>query len=516
MSELNVSEISGLNNEPVYFETGIEGDGNFLSFLPEILTVTPAAGVNNVDVTGNINIQFDQEIKFSSTPGTLNLRSGSKTGSVIESFTTGSSSGLSISNDTLTINPTSSLPFGTKIYVDIPSVGIANTFGGVFVGNNNYQFTTQFEPLNATGGNHEFTNFSTPSPTNYYKYHIFTGTGNLTMNAPSASNPDFYVMVVGGGGAGGGGYSPSYAGGGGGGAGGVRRGNPSTINPIPSGTYVVTIGGGGTNQSPSAASLSGSPSSIGSLISSFGGGGGGGYPTESRPGKFGGSGGGGWGGPSPSTEPQYAPVNYRGHVSQWPGGTGVPGQGNPGGSGTVAYNPNYSWYYAGGGGGGASNSSGQGGTGPYPTYPGNSWPSYPNSPVWNVYGGSGGYGVPVPEFPGPVIGPQSPTIPTESRNLLGTYGGGGGGGAPSTSPFATAGNGGPGGGGHGAYVRPGGPAPSPFPQTSGSNYIAENGFACLGGGGGGGTSPSPSTYTTGRGGSGVVMIRYAIPSTLAN
>ena len=95
MSELNVSEISGLNNEPVHFETGVEGDGNFLSFLPEILTVTPAAGLIDVNVTGNISIQFDQEIKFASTPGTLNLRSGSKTGSVIESFTTGSSSGLS-------------------------------------------------------------------------------------------------------------------------------------------------------------------------------------------------------------------------------------------------------------------------------------------------------------------------------------------------------------------------------------------------------------------------------------
>jgi len=509
MSELNVSEISGLNNEPVYFDTGVEGDGNFLSFLPEILTVTPAAGLIDVDVTGNISIQFDQEIKFASTPGTLNLRSGSKTGSVIESFTTGSSSGLSISNDTLIINPTNSLPFGTKVYVDIPSVGIANTFGGVFVGNNNYQFTTQFDQLNAIGGNHDFTRYDNGSPTNYYKYHVFTGSGNLVMNVPSASNPDFYVMVVGGGGAGGGGYSPGYASGGGGGGGGVSRGNPSTINPIPAGTHVVTIGGGGTNNDPSSQVYSGSPSSIGNLISSFGGGRGGGYPTSNRPGGFGGNGGGGTGQPSPGTESNYP--TGRGHVSQHTGGTGIPGQGNPGGSGAVGYNPNYSWYYSGGGGGGAG---GQGGTGPYPTRPGPTWPSYPNSPVWNLYGGVGGPGVSVPQFPGPIVGPSSPTIPPESRNIMGTYGGGGGGGAPSTSPFATAGNGGPGGGGHGAYVRPGSPAPSPFPQTSGSNYSAENGFASLGGGGGGGTSPAPSTYTTGRGGSGIVMIRYAIPSSL--
>ena len=511
MSTLNVGEISGLNNEPVYFETGVEGDGNFLSFLPEILTVTPAAGLINVDVTGNIDIQFDQEIKFASSSGTLNLRLGSKTGTVIESFTTGSSSGLTISNDTLTINPTSSLPFGSKIYVEIPSVGIANTFGGVFAGNNNYQFTTQFDQLDATGGNHDFTRYDNGSPTNYYKYHVFTGTGNLVMNAPSASNPDFYVMVVGGGGAGGGGYSPTRTGGGGGGAGGVQRGNPSTINPIPAGTHVVTIGGGGTNNSPSSQVFSGSPSSIGTLISSFGGGAGGGYPDQSRIGKFGGSGGGGSGQPSPGTQPNYP--SGQGHVSQYNGGAGVPGQGNPGGYGSVGYNPNYSWYYSGGGGGGAGS---QGGTGPYPNQPGNHWPSYPNhSTYWDIQGGNGGNGVPVPQFAGPVVGPSSPTIPPESRNIMGTYGGGGGGGAPNDNPFATAGNGGPGGGGHGAYVRgPGYPAPSPFPPSAGPRYMAENGFAHLGGGGGGGTSPAPSTYTTGRGGSGVVMIRYAIPSSL--
>tara|TARA_Y100000004_G_C8737171_1_gene336762 strand:+ start:312 stop:644 length:333 start_codon:yes stop_codon:yes gene_type:complete len=108
-------------------------------------------------------------------------------------------------------------------------------------------------------------------------------------------------------------------------------------------------------------------------------------------------------------------------------------------------------------------------------------------------------------------------MPTDSIAEISSfayYGGGGGGGAPSTVPFCRAGQGGPGGGGHGAYVRPGSPNPSPFSPETGSAHNAQDGFTYLGGGGGGGTAPQPNSYNTGQGGSGVVMIRYSIPSTL--
>ena len=227
MAHLEVTAVSGIASGssylPVYFETGVEGDGNHMSFNPELLSSNPPAFATNVDVTSNISFTFNQNIELVPN-GIIELRSGSNNGTLIESFNTGISGALSVNGDTLTINPSNDLSFFTDIFVVLPSVGIANTFGASYSGVSNYSFKTQYDQLNATGGTHTFPRSNPSSPTNYYKYHVFLGTGNLQMNVPSKSNPDFRVLVVGGGGAGGNGYSPSYASGGGGGAGGVLEG----------------------------------------------------------------------------------------------------------------------------------------------------------------------------------------------------------------------------------------------------------------------------------------------------
>jgi hypothetical protein len=514
MSKIELNEISGLNDGPVYFDTGISGDGNYLSFDPQLLTLTPNPSSTQVSISTSISITFDQDIIFLSAPGTIELRSDSKTGSVIESFITGSSSGLSISGDTLTINPTNNLPHGKSIHVILPSVGIGNTYGSKFLGNSNYKFTTEYEQLNYTGGTHEFTRVDPGSPTNYYKYHVFLGTGTLEVNAPSYSNPSFYMMVVGGGGSGGPGYSPTYAGGGGGGGGGVLSGESTIFANITPGTHTITIGSGGARvpgpQPPQNYAVTGGDTTIANFVTAKGGGGGGGYgPTPGNNGQVGASGGGGRGGPHPR-QPQYPTSGF---VAYQQGG-GFPGQGYSGGSGGAGYTPTYSHFYVGGGGGGAG---GEGGHAIRPGFSAPQWPSYPNSPVWNATGGNGGSGKQVPAFSSSILSGNVPLMPTDVLAEIGSlsrYGGGGGGGAPSTVPFCRAGQGGNGGGGHGAFVRPGQYNPSPFTTETGSNYNAQDGFTYLGGGGGGGISPQPSTYNSGQGGSGVVMIRYSIPSTL--
>ena len=332
MSKIELNEISGLNDGPVYFATGISGDGNYLSFDPQLLTLTPNSSSTQVSISTSISITFDQDIKFLSAPGTIELRSDSKTGSVIESFITGSSSGLSISGATLTINPTNNLPYGKSIHVILPSVGIGNTYGSKFLGNSNYKFTTEHEQLNYTGGTHEFTRVDPGSPTNYYKYHVFLGTGTLEVNAPSYSNPSFYIMAVGGGGSGGPGDSPGYAGGGGGGGGGVISGESTVFTNITPGTHTITIGSGGARVpgpgAPTSYAVNGNDTSVGNFITAKGGGGGGGNgPNSARTGNTGASGGGGYGGPHPRA-PQYPTTGY----PAWPQGAGFPG-GNQGGSG---------------------------------------------------------------------------------------------------------------------------------------------------------------------------------------
>ena len=455
MSNIEISQISGLNDGPVDFSTGIEGNGNYLSFDPQILTIVPNPSSTNVSISTSINITFDQNIKFSSAPGTIELRSGSKTGSVIESFITGSSGALSISNDTLTINPTSNLPYGKSIHLILPTVGIANTYGSIFVGNSNYKFTSEYEQLNCVGGTHEFTRIDPTSPTNYYKYHVFLGTGTIQFNSPSYSNPSYYMMLVGGGGSGGPGYSPGNSGGGGGGGGMVISGPSTEFVNIPIGTHTITIGSGGTrvphSQPPQSYAITGGDTSVANFVTAKGGGGGGGSgPDVTKSGKIGGNGGGGYGGPGYPTHPSYPTSGY----SSWEGGLGYP-EGNPGGRAGAGYTPTQGHFYIGGGGG---SSAGSGSNASIPGWPGPIWPSYPNHPNWNATGGNGATGKSVSAFVGPNLSGYVSLMPAPVITEIspsGYYGGGGGGGAPSPVPFTRSGQGGNGGGGHGAYIRPG-------------------------------------------------------------
>ena len=537
MSNITVTNISGLSSSPVYFPDGIAGNGFALSFSPEVLSFDPVPNTIDQDQNTNINIVFDQPIQFSLTdPGVIQLRSGSASGTVIESFNTqnpGSQLTISTTNvtdDTLTINPISQLPNNTNVFVVIPNVGIANTFGGLYKGTDKYSFKTLQAPLNATGGTYTYSRSDGSSPTGYYRYHVFVGTGSLNMNVPMKSCPTFNLICVAGGGSGGPGYSPTYIGGGGGGAGGVISGSKSQLAEIPAGTYVVTIGGGGSN-SPYNDSYPGSPSSIGDLFEAIGGGRGGSGPTPYRNllGGDGGSGGGGAGSYQMEWSQMYNdpyPFPTRGHQS-FNGGKGGGGQGNPGGYGWKGHTNPQPQMGAGGGGGGAggpgSNASG-------PTYgpPGYPYPNYtpPGHPRWHGQGGPGGNGRAEPVFRAPDITPGATGLPTDWINEVGPsgyYGGGGGGGCPSTANYLHAGSGGAGGGGHGSHNN------YPYPNYPPGSYHTNNwtpeyptqpqrtesGTEYTGGGGGGSGATHYSTYPGGSGGSGIVIIRYSIPSTLA-
>ena len=537
MSNITVTNISGLSSSPVHFPDGIAGDGFALSFSPEVLSFSPVPNTIDQDQSTNISIVFDQPIQFSLTdPGVIQLRSGSASGTVIESFNTqnpGSQLTISttnVTNDTITINPISQLPDNTNVFVVIPNVGIANTFGGLYKGTDKYSFKTLQAPLNATGGTYSFTKADGSSPTNYFKYHVFVGTGSLNMNVPMKSCPSFHLLCVAGGGSGGPGYSPTYIGGGGGGAGGVISGSKSQLAEIPAGTYVVTIGGGGSN-SPYNDSFPGSPSSIGDLFEAIGGGRGGSGPTPYARllGGDGGSGGGGAGSYQMEWSHMYGnpyPYPTRGHVSFY-GGQGGVGQGNPGGRGWKGHTNPQPQQGAGGGGGGAG---GAGTDASGPTYgpPGYPYPNYTPSghPLWHGQGGPGGNGRAEPVFRAPNITPGATGLPTKWINEVGPsgyYGGGGGGGCPNNAQYLHAGSGGAGGGGHGShnnYPYPNYPPGSYHTNNWTPDYPTqpqrtENGTEYTGGGGGGSGATHYSTYPGGSGGSGIVIIRYSIPSTLA-
>jgi len=210
-----------------------------------------------------------------------------------------------------------------------------------------------------------------------YQAHAFTADGSFDVSGAEKSM-DFMIVAGGGGG--------GSAQGGGGGGGGMRVFAGVTI---PTGTHIVTIGGGGLNGTVSRDSTNGGDTIFevigGSTYTASGGGRGGSYNTHpgSNSGSAGGSGGGGGSGHvsggsggagnTPSTTPSQgasgAAVDYSemGAGGGGGGASGVAGVSTPatGGNGTQNdYQTGVSTYYAGGGAGrGASSRSGGSGGG---------------------------------------------------------------------------------------------------------------------------------------------------------
>lgn len=557
MSQIKVNQISGdQENTPVHFPQGLSGDGKNMLFEPEIRSFTPAPGAINVSVGSNIVLTFDQNIQFSAGIGTIKIRKDSVNGTVHESYATGSSGNLTISNDQLTINPSTDLSPSSTYFLEIPNVGIANTLGVSYKGNGEspYKFSTAAGTFNATGG-------SSTHTTGGYKYHVFLGTSPLTFDYHTKYAGNITLMLVGGGGGGCGTPTTQMASGGGGGGGVVVQRNFK----LPEGEYVVVVGSGGGGSgygTPDNYANNGNdthleygpthpqhapPTDAKNVFRAFGGGGGyyswPGMPDSNANSSKGS--GGGINGYYALDKPSFSKgfKNADGY-----GGRNIPGQGNRGGGsqgqplGPNGQNGPDRGRQTSGGGGGAGQ-------------PGQTWSPYPNPPNPSYPGtrsGYGGQGLAVPEFAWGNWGPHVPdplsgagsnwpvwksyvlgSSNADSRTGIGPqgyYGGGGGGGSarqpnpshPAHETYMTAGRGGLGGGGHGYRVyRPitpfGWPVHSPSdPQHPNWNPIypgpdswAADGALYTGGGGGGSCGPTPS-YRAGRGGSGIAILRYPV------
>ena len=226
MSELRVNRIQSIDgSSTVEFATGVSGNAEGLRFEPKVTAFDPTNLATGVDRNlTHINVTFDQPIEFSGV-GTVRVRVGVATGTVYEEYTCGVSTNLLISGETLRINLTSGTLDGTTNYfVTLPSVGIANTYTQYYKGTENYVFTTADATFNIDGGDYEQIVYNSSSPTNYYKYNIFTTSGIATFSAPSANAEHFAYMLIGGGGGGGNAIQDeSMYSGGGGGAGGLVK-----------------------------------------------------------------------------------------------------------------------------------------------------------------------------------------------------------------------------------------------------------------------------------------------------
>jgi hypothetical protein len=308
-----------------------------------------------------------------------------------------------------------------------------------------------------------------------YKYMAFTHSGGsedqTEYSVKFNIETECDILIVGGGGSGG----IKVAGGGG--AGGLIFLQNEKLN----GTHIITVGKGGDAINVNdTGGLNGYSSSFSNIIA-FGGGGGGAYQSQGKQAGSGGSGGG-------SFLPTYVGLDIDVNSLGNDGGVGKYNYGVAGGGMTTT------WYWAAGGGGGAG-SKGEdagGGTG--------------NDSNSLSYAGGGGNGL--AELNG-VDFKTHFNLPTD--NSIGHYvsvenkvyfAGGGGGGNDVYNDIARAKIplGGKGGGGNGI-----------------NNNITNNSINALansgGGGGSWGSGSGSSNQVSGKGGSGIVIIRYKVVDT---
>ena len=128
----------------------------FVDFTaPTVLNFSPTDGATGVAVGSNIVVTFSEAIARGT--GTITLRSGSATGAAIESFDAATSSRLSLSGSTLTIDPTNVLAANTQYFVVFNSGNIKDTASNAFAGISTYDFTTinsnAVPAITSNGGN---------------------------------------------------------------------------------------------------------------------------------------------------------------------------------------------------------------------------------------------------------------------------------------------------------------------------------------------------------------------------
>jgi uncharacterized repeat protein (TIGR02543 family) len=136
---------------------GISGDGTW-SFTtgspdttaPSIDTLSPTNGAGSISPSANLVITFDEDIVFGS--GQHHLRESG--GAQVENYDVASPpANLTLSGNTLTIDPSSSLSDSTTYYVEIDSTAIddlaGNSFAGIS-GDSTWSFTTGSTSSTAT------------------------------------------------------------------------------------------------------------------------------------------------------------------------------------------------------------------------------------------------------------------------------------------------------------------------------------------------------------------------------
>lgn len=119
--------------------TTAPGTGQTDTTPPLIISFSPADGSASVAIDGTIVLTFNETIQRGT--GTLLLKTAS--GTTIETFDAATSNRLTLSGNTLTLDPSSTLATNTNYYLTIAAGSIKDSAGNPYAGTNTYDFTTQ-------------------------------------------------------------------------------------------------------------------------------------------------------------------------------------------------------------------------------------------------------------------------------------------------------------------------------------------------------------------------------------
>jgi methionine-rich copper-binding protein CopC len=116
---------------------------------PTVTTFTPASAATGIAVSDNIVLKFSEAVQLGT--GTIAIHTGSASGTLVESYNPANSTNLSITGDTLTINPTGNLANSTDYYVTFSDGSIQDLASNHYAGTSAYHFSTVAAAVSASG-----------------------------------------------------------------------------------------------------------------------------------------------------------------------------------------------------------------------------------------------------------------------------------------------------------------------------------------------------------------------------
>ena len=166
------------------------GTGDKLIFSPSITSFSPTDGSTGVNALSSpdISVTYNQPVNIG-TGVTITLRKDSASGTIVESYEVGVSTRATLSNQTLTIDPTDNFDYDQEYYVVIPQGTVTNYVDGNNALLDTYNFTTEAGPV-VTSVTPDFGATDVGISTNItftYDKTIRAGVGTITLRTVSAA-----------------------------------------------------------------------------------------------------------------------------------------------------------------------------------------------------------------------------------------------------------------------------------------------------------------------------------------